>query len=98
MKLLDNVSEFEWDSGNRGKNFKKHGVTDEECEEAFFDERKKILKDILHSGKEKRYILLGKTKKERLLFLVFTIRKSKVRVISARDLNKREKKLYEGKI
>jgi len=55
------------------------------------------LKDTSHSNKEKRYILLGKTKKERLLFLVFTIRKKKIRIISARDLNKNERKLYEEK-
>jgi len=97
MKLLNAVSEFDWDRGNRGKSLKKHGITDEECEEIFFDERKKVLKDVLHSGRENRYILIGKTKKERLLFLVFTIRKNKIRVISARDLNKKERKLYEEK-
>ena len=70
-------------------------MTDQECEEIFFDQEKKIFKDILHSGREERYILLGQTKENRLLFIVFTIRASKIRVISARDLNKKEKKLYE---
>lgn len=95
MKLLKEAYEFEWDVGNRDKNLIKHRVSDEECEEIFFDTSKRILRDYLHSGKEKRYILLGKTKKERVLFLVFTIRKNKIRVISARDLNIKEGKLYE---
>jgi len=88
---------FEWDKGNKDKNWLKHKVKNEECEEIFFDKKKKILKDVLHSGKEKRFIILGKTKKERLLFVVFTIRNKKVRVISARDVNKKEVILYEEK-
>jgi len=94
MKLLKEPIEFEWDGGNKDKNWIRHKVRDEECEEIFFDVTKKILKDILHSGKEKRYILIGRTKKERILFLVFTIRQNKIRVISARDLKKKERKLY----
>lgn len=97
MKILDNPSEFQWDKGNKGKNYQKHKVTDQECEEVFFDQGKKIFKDLLHSDKEERYILLGQTKENRILFIVFTIRSGKVRVISARDLNKKEKRLYEEK-
>ena len=95
MIILPGHLEFEWDKGNQGKNLLKHVVSDEECEEVFFDERKKILKDVLHSGKEERYLLLGQTKEKRILFIVFTIRKNKIRIISARDLNKKELKLYE---
>ena len=95
MRVLSNASGFEWDNGNKGKNSVKHKVTDEECEEVFFDLRKKILKDALHSGKEERYVLLGRTRVGRLMFVVFTIRKQKIRVISARDINNKEKKLYE---
>ncbi len=91
------IIEFDWDKGNKNKNLKIHNVNDEECEEIFFDPRKKILKDILHSTNEGRYILIGKTKLKRLLFLVFTIRKNRIRVISARNLNKKEKHLYEQK-
>ena len=97
MKILDNVDQFQWDKGNKGKNYLKHKVTDQECEEAFFDQNKKIFKDILHSDNETRYILLGQTKERRILFIAFTIRSGKIRVISARDLNKKEKKLYEEK-
>jgi uncharacterized DUF497 family protein len=103
MRIFTEFTEFEWDQGNKDKNSIKHLVSYEECEEIFFDQNKKFLKDVLHSGKEERYIIVGKTKKERLLFIVFTFRhnttkdkrQSKVRIISARDLNKKEKKLYE---
>lgn len=90
MKIIRQPLQFEWDSGNRDKNWLKHKVSNEECEEAFFDPRKRVLKDTVHSGNEVRYILLGRTAMERALFIVFTLRKKKVRVISARDLNKRE--------
>ena len=95
MVVLAQLLEFEWDSGNQGKNFRKHRVTDEECEETFFDEGKKMLTDTLHSQNESRHILLGKTKNHRVLFVVFTLRKQKIRVISARDFNTREQHLYE---
>ena len=93
MKILNIPSAFEWDGGNIGKNFLKHGVPDSECEEPFFDSGKRIYKDVIHSGQEARFILLGATRQRRLLFIVFTVRKSAVRIISARDLNKKEIKL-----
>lgn len=98
MRVLHGALEFEWNDGNRGKNFKKHGITDAESEEAFFDSAKKILKDHLHSGRERRYILFGKTKSGKVLFIVFTTRENKIRIISSRRLNKKERKLYEEEI
>lgn len=95
MKILRRPLAFEWDRGNRWKNWKKHAVTDEECEEVLFDPRKRIVKDVLHSRTEARYLLIGATKKQRPLFVVFTLRDHRVRVISARDLNRRERHLYE---
>lgn len=89
--------EFEWDRWNGGKNFARHKVTDAECEEVFFDHYKRIARDVFHSGSEERYIVIGKTRGERLLFIVYTLRKQKIRVISARDLNKKELYLYEEK-
>ncbi len=94
MKVLSEPIEFEWDKGNIGKNLAGHKVLDQECEEAFFDSNKEITKDAFHSDKEDRYVLLGKTKQQRLLFVVFTIRNCRVRVISARDINKKESKSY----
>ena len=87
--------EFEWDDGNKDKNWIKHRVARTEAEEVFFDANKKLLRDIIHSSSEDRYILLGKTLAGRLLFIVFTIRGNKIRVISARDMNRKEKPLYE---
>ncbi len=95
MKLFKDSQEFEWDKGNKDKNYAKHGVSNEECEEVFFDPHKRIIQPGLSLSGEERFILIGKTKKNRLLFLVFTIRKNKLRVISARDLNKKERSLYE---
>jgi len=91
------VFEFDWDKGNSGKNT-KHRVEDKEAEEAFFDKAKKTFKDRVHSGQEERFRIVGKTKKGRILFIVFTIRKNKIRIISARDINRKEVGLYEKKI
>lgn len=98
MIVLKEPYEFLWDKGNSNKNFIKHRVTNTECEEVFLDNNKVIFEDTNHSTKEKRFILLGQTKKHRLLFVVFTIRKSKLRIISARDFNKKERMLYEKEI
>lgn len=96
MKANKKALEFEWDKGNISKN-KKHKIEDKEAEEPFFDENKVIYKDVLHSKREKRYVVIGKTKKGRLLYIVFTYRKSRLRIISARDINKKEVHIYEKK-
>jgi len=88
------VLEFEWDRGNIGRNW-KHGVEDFEAEEVFFDGGKVLLRDPLHSLGEQRFILLGKTKRARLLFVVFTKRGQRIRILSARDVNRGERPLYE---
>ena len=94
MRTDKSVFLFEWDKGNIGKN-KKHSVGDNEAEEVFLDEGKVIIKDKLHSEDEERFIVLGKTKRQRLLYVVFTKREVKIRIISVRDVNKREVYLYE---
>lgn len=85
---------FEWDHGNREKNERKHGVTDGECEEVFFDPGKRLLRDAVHSGSEERHLLIGATQSGRVLFVVFTMRSRSLRIISARDLNRKEQHLY----
>jgi len=95
MITIRELIQFIWDKGNFDKNWLKHRVTNRESEEVFFDKNKKIAEDRFHSGKEERYIILGKTKGKRLLFIVFTLRGKKVRIISARDMNKKERSLYE---
>ncbi len=87
---------FEWDDGNRNKNWVKHNVSIQECEEVFFNDPLIVYPDLEHSYKEKRYLCLGKTNAERRLFIAFTLRlENNVRVISARDMGKKEKMIYE---
>ncbi|MBI3290481.1 BrnT family toxin [Candidatus Microgenomates bacterium] len=94
MRVVKKPVEFDWDKVNIGKNL-SHEVEDKESEEAFLDENKVIFKDRLHSIVEERFVLLGKTNKNRLLYVIYTMREKKVRIISARDINKKEVRLYE---
>lgn len=98
MKRFSDVIEFEWDKGNNDKNWEKHSVSNQEAEEVFLDTNRFIFKDHIHSNNEERYRILGKSKEGRLLFVVFTKRKMKIRIISARDTNKKEVVLYEKKV
>ncbi len=86
---------FEWDSGNL-EHIKKHRVNYQECEEAFLNRPFILSKDKAHSQIEERYQVLGKSNIERFLFLAFTIRSNKIRMISARDQNRKEKKEYQA--
>lgn len=94
MQVNKKVFEFQWDKGNIGKNL-KHQVIDNEAEEVFLDECKVIFKDQLHSQKEERFILIGKNSSKRLLYIIFTRRGEKIRIISARNINRKEVDLYE---
>lgn len=94
MRTVKEALEFEWDKGNSEKP-KKHGLTLEETEEAFIDEDKVIFSDWKHSLMEQRVTLLGKTRKGRLLNITYTVRGTKIRVITARLINKKEVQLYE---
>lgn len=96
MKTLKSAVSFDWDEGNSGKN-KKHGVEDKEAEEVFFDKHKVTFNDRLHSNGEERFRVVGKTRHGRLLFIAFTKRDKKIRIISARDINRKEVPLYEKK-
>jgi len=97
MLSLSKFKSFQWDKWNIDKSYKKHGITPNESEEAFLDEKAIILRDIKHSNKEKRYSLIGKIISNKLLFIVFTLRKNKIRVISARIANKKERNNYVKK-
>lgn len=89
------VTGFDWDAANRDKNWKKHQVANSECEEVFFNLPLLLQPDQAHSLTEARYYVLGQTNAGRRLFIVFTIRNEKIRVISARDMSKRERMIYE---
>ena len=92
---LSFVTGFEWDEGNRTKNWEKHGVSQAECEQIFFNALLLLFPDIRHSQREPRYYVLGHTNAGRYLFVVFTIRGTLIRVISARDMSRKERKVYE---
>jgi len=95
FSFLQECTGFEWDQNNIEKNWLKHKVTPVECEQIFFNQPLIIDDDSKHSDTEKRFYVLGKTDLGRKLFVVFTIRKKNIRIISARDMNKKEKRSYE---
>ena len=86
---------FQWDTGNSEKNWISHQVTKSECEQVFFNQPLIIGDDRKHSQIEKRYFTLGQTDNARLLFVVSTIKENLIRVISARDMNKKEREVYQ---
>ena len=88
---------FDWNEGNRDKNLIKHNVQFKESEEVFFNEPIKFLIDKKHSQKENRFFALGLTNKKRKLIISFAFRGKKIRIISARDQSKKERRLYEEK-
>ncbi len=92
---LDECTGFEWDDGNSEKNWITHGVACGEGEEVFFNVPLILAPDREHSEVEERYYGLGVTNAGRALFVVFTIRGDLVRVISARDMSRRERQIYE---
>jgi uncharacterized DUF497 family protein len=92
---LDDCTGFDWDENNAIKNWERHRVTPEEAEDLFFHEPLVVRSDIRHSTKEKRYYAFGKTGTGRRLFVAFTIRAKLIRVISVRDMNRREAESYE---
>jgi uncharacterized DUF497 family protein len=85
---------FDWNEGNSGKNWDKHGVADFECEEIFFNQPLVVRYDSEQSQSERRFHALGQTDKGRFLFVAFTIRRNLIRVISARDMTRREQRFY----
>jgi len=89
------VSQFDWDEGNSDKNQIRHGVSDAECEQVFFNRPLVSGKDEKHSRYEARFYVLGQTDTGRKLFIVFTVRGDRLRVITARDMSRRETGIYE---
>ncbi len=91
-KILNCIG-FQWDAGNSGKNWISHQVSKSECEQIFFNQPLIIGDNEKHSQLEIRYYSLGQTDSGRLLFIVSTIRDELIRVISARDMIKKEKEV-----
>ncbi len=96
--MLDfkSITGFEWDEGNITKN-EPHGVSYLECEEIFYGDPLYITPDEKHSMTEQRFRAFGRTKNGRLLTVIFTLRKQStlIRVISTRDMHRKERRLYE---
>ncbi len=88
-----NIIIFDWNQGNL-EHIKKHDVVYEECEDVFFNDPV-YFTDEKHSEKEERILAYGITSENRLLTVVFTIRDDKIRVVSARDQNKKEREVYK---
>ena len=93
---LERIIGFDWDDGNARKN-EKHGVAQAEAEEVFFNQPLLILEDRRHRDQEARFHALGKTLDGRLLHVTFTLRgdDTLIRVISARNMHRKEKSVYE---
>ena len=91
------IAGFDWDAGNDRKSSDKHSVSKFEAEQVFFNEPLLIVEDVKHSQDEERYHALGRTDKTRMLHITFTLRSSGtlIRVISARDMHRKEKVIYE---
>lgn len=85
---------FDWDEGNVEKNWKKHKVYFKEAEEVFFNTPLTIFLDQKHSFLENRFQALGVTNKRRYLSVIFTIRDKRLRIISARSQDKKERRRY----
>ena len=87
---------FDWSGGNAEKNHESHGVVPTECEQVFFNNPLLVADDAKHSASEKRWFVLGQTDAGRELFIAFTMRKNLVRVISARDMHRKERTVYRS--
>jgi hypothetical protein len=96
-KIFEQFSGFQWDKGNIDKNLIKHNVENWECEQVFFNRPLLVLEDPKHSVSEERWAVFGKTDTDRFLVVIFTKRNDSIRIISARDMNNRERKFYNEK-
>ena len=98
MKSFPESKSFDWDEGNINKNWDEHRVHHLECEEVFFNEPITTKVEKRGLPQEERISALGVTNEGRFLFVVFIIRRGRIRVIYARDMNKKERKIYHEKI
>jgi uncharacterized protein len=93
---LDGCVGFDLDQANAQKNWERHAITPEGAEEVFFQEPLVVRSDVRHGKAEKRYYALGQTTSGRLLFIAFTIRRNLIRVISSRDMSRKELEVYRN--
>ena len=91
------VAGFDWDAGNARKSADKHGVTQAEAEQAFFNQPLLVLSDDRHSALEQRFQAVGRTEAGRRLQITFTLRRTAtlIRIVSARDMSAKERVVYD---
>ncbi len=95
LEILKNCEGFDWDEANELKNWEKHSVKKTEAEQVFFN-MPLVVSETYATNDANRYLALGKTNDSRLLTIIFTVRKNKlIRVISARDMSRKERKAYD---
>lgn len=93
-EFFPGMTGFQWDEGNSEKNWRRHQVTQIEAEQVFFNRPVLVSGDPKHSGAEVRYFALGRTDADRRLAIAFTLHGSSLRVISARPMSRRERRVY----
>lgn len=93
-EFFPSITGFQWDEGNSEKNWRRHRVTRVEAEQVFLNRPVLVSLAPKHSGAEVRYFALGRTDADRELAIVFTLRGSSLRVISARPMSRRERRVY----
>lgn len=93
-EFFPDVDGFQWDEGNSSKIWKRHQVSQTEAEQVFVNRPVVVIDDPGHSEVEARYFAFGRTDAGRLLTVVFTLRSSFLRVISARPMSRRERRRY----
>jgi len=91
---LAGCSGFQWDAGNATKNWELHRVAQAEAEQVFFNRPLLIAPDAGHSQYERRFAALGQTSQGRCLLVIFTVRETNIRVISAREMSRQERRTY----
>ena len=97
LEVFQGVTGFEWDRANIA-HIANHNVLPDEAEEVFSDKDNIVEEDVEHSTVEKRFLIVGKTQEGRLLYQIFTRRGDNLRVISSRDINRKEVALYEKEV
>lgn len=97
MINFQNLTGFDWDHGNNRKSADKHHVSQTEAESIFFNDPLVVVEDSKHGTAEQPLNVLGITNQNRLLHVTFTLRQNGtlIRVISARDMNRKERAIYE---
>jgi uncharacterized protein len=86
---------FDWDENKAASNLLKHGVSFDEAKTVFDDPLYVDFYDPAHSDDEDRYLIVGESNQRRLLIVSYTERGNLIRLISAREVTRTEREVYE---